>query len=107
MSLRGEQWKTFSEKVLNHIEKYSIFQYGDRGKDLVSEWSSNTCKDSISKYVKRFNTNSRKNQEYLDLIKIAHYCCLAHDKMKKERKPTSFIKKFANFLRRLKNDSKK
>jgi len=84
LSNRGLQWVEFSNKVLNHIETYTVPQYGDKPCDSVSEWNSKECFVNINKYIKRFGNNSRDNQEFLDMIKIAHYACLTHDKMKNE-----------------------
>ena len=84
MSKRGDQWRLFADKVLNHIEEYTVPQYGDAPNDSVSEWDSKDCFASIHKYVKRFGNNQREGQQYLDMMKIAHYACLVHDKMKKE-----------------------
>ncbi len=84
LSNRGLQWVEFSNKVLNHIETYTVPQYGDKPYDSVYEWNSKECFVNINKYIKRFGNNSRDNQEFLDMIKIAHYACLTHDKMKNE-----------------------
>ena len=85
MSKRGEQWKVFSEKVLKHIDEYTVPQYGDRDGDSVSKWDSKETLTNISRYVKRFGQNSRPDQDLLDMVKMAHYACLAHDKMKREQ----------------------
>ena len=86
MSKRGEQWKEFSLKVLKHIEEYTVPQYGDRDNDSVSLWDSKETLTNISRYVKRFGQNSRPYQDLLDMVKMAHYACLAHDKMEREQK---------------------
>ncbi len=33
MSIRGEEWSQFADEVLQHIEVYTVTQYGDKGPD--------------------------------------------------------------------------
>lgn len=80
LSLRGQDWKEFSDKVLKHIEEYTVPQYGDRGSDNASKKSSQWCIDNIERYCARFGSNSRNGQEELDLFKIAHNAQIAHYK---------------------------
>lgn len=82
LSLRGREWKEFAEKVMAHIESYTVPQYGDKGGDLVSRRDAGWCVDQIEKYVLRFGTNARgMEDQLLDLCKIAHYACMAHQKL--------------------------
>lgn len=82
LSLRGREWKEFSEKVMDHIESYTVSQYGDKGCDLVSRRDARWCVDQIEKYVLRFGTNARgMKDQLLDLCKIAHYACMVHQKL--------------------------
>jgi hypothetical protein len=81
LSNRGQEWKLFSEMVLEHIEKYSVPQYGDMPGDQASNWTPKDCVTAIAKYCSRFGCNSRDGQEKLDLMKMAHYACVAHSKM--------------------------
>ena len=32
MSIRGEEWSQFADEVLQHIEVYTVTQYGDKGR---------------------------------------------------------------------------
>ena len=83
LSQRGEDWIKFGSKVLEHIEVYTVPQYGDAPDDQVEDWSPETCVLAIKKYCARFGSNSRQGQEKLDLIKMAHFAQLAYDKMEK------------------------
>lgn len=85
MSKRGDNWKLFSEQVHNHIEKYTVPQYGDAGEDLATEYTSTECVKQAQKYLSRFGRNSRPGQESLDLQKAAHYCQLASEKLEQEK----------------------
>lgn len=77
-SSRALMWDVFAEEVFNHIEGYTVPQYGDFPDDNVATWTPEQCVTQIEKYCKRFGSNARGEQETnLDLIKIAHYAQLA------------------------------
>lgn len=77
MSQRGEDWKAFSQRVLDHIETYTVPQYGDKGEDQASEYGSAEHVLQAKRYLARYGKNSRPGQEILDLMKTAHYCQMA------------------------------
>lgn len=81
---RTKNWNEFAAKVADHIENYTVPQYGDAPNDNVESWSSQDCIAQIQKYAARFGTNQRAGQEKLDLMKIAHYAQLAMGKLKQE-----------------------
>ena len=85
LSKRGVEWLDFTHKVLDHIEEYTVPQYGDKPNDPVEEWTAAQCVVAIKKYAARFGSNQRPGQEALDLLKIAHFAQLAFDKLEKER----------------------
>lgn len=78
---KGTEWNGFADKVLTHIDTYVVPQYGDKGEDEVTEWTAKDCMMAIKKYAARFGKNSRKGQEKLDILKIAHYACLIYNKL--------------------------
>lgn len=80
-SERGEEWVKFAKKVLEHIDNYTIPQYGDMPNDLASTMSVEQCVKSIEKYCKRFGKNQRPGQDKLDILKIAHWACIAYNKI--------------------------
>lgn len=82
---RTKDWDEFAAKVADHIENYTVPQYGDAPNDNVEAWSAQDCIAQVQKYAARFGNNQRAGQEELDLMKIAHYAQLAMGKMK--RKP--------------------
>lgn len=82
---RTKDWNEFAAKVADHIENYTVPQYGDAPNDNVEAWSAQDCIAQVQKYAARFGTNQRVGQEQLDLMKIAHYAQLAMDKQ--NRKP--------------------
>lgn len=83
-SVRGIEWLAFAIEVLRHIENYTVPQYGDAPDDQIHSWTDAQCVAQIGKYAARFGRNARYNQEKLDLLKIAHYACLAFNKLEKE-----------------------
>lgn len=78
---RGKQWTAFAAKVLDHVENYTVPQYGDAPNDNVESWTAEQCIAQISRYAARFGHNVRERQDLLDLLKIAHYAALAHFKL--------------------------
>lgn len=79
---RGAEWGEFSNTVLAHIENYTTKQYGDAPDDTVQEMTAEDCIKQVKKYAQRFGNNQRSGQDLLDMLKVAHYACLAYSKMK-------------------------
>ena len=83
MSKRGMEFGEFKDIVKDHIDNYTVPQYGDAPDDPVEEWTPSQCMDSVKRYANRINTNSRGRLETLrDMVKIAHFACLAFWKLK-------------------------
>jgi hypothetical protein len=80
-SQRSSDWSVFSHKVNEHIENYTVPQYGDKGEDLASQKQAAYFLEQIEKYIRRFGKNKRDGQDRLDFLKIAHYAQLAHDSL--------------------------
>lgn len=77
LSMRGQDWVAFSNKVLAHIENYTVPQYGDKGEDQASDWDAAMLMEQAKKYGNRFGRNQRAGQEMLDFMKSAHYVQMA------------------------------
>lgn len=84
MSKRGDDWQAFSKQVYDHIENYTVPQYGDKGEDQASEYGSKEHVLQAKKYLARYGKNSRPGQEILDLMKSTHYLQMAAMELKKE-----------------------
>lgn len=84
-SKRAEAWVGFAGTVAEHIDNYTVPQYGDAGEDQVTEYSAADCVQQAKKYLARFGRQSRSGEEGLDLIKAAHYIQMAHEKMQDEK----------------------
>ena len=87
MSKREQQWRDFSDVVSKHLREYTVPQYGDVGEDEVTNYTVKDCVNNISRYIKRYGSQRRENQQELDFIKIAHYSCLSYTKEKHKNKP--------------------
>lgn len=81
---RTKDWNEFASMVADHIESYTVPQYGDAPNDNVESWSAKDCIAQIQKYAARFGANRRVGQEQLDLMKIAHYAQLAVGKLEQQ-----------------------
>lgn len=81
-SARGREWLLFSDLVLDHIETYTVRQYGDKPNDQLEKmWTVEDCIKAIAKYVGRYGAAQRgQAEEDRDLLKIAHYACVAFTK---------------------------
>lgn len=80
-SIRGTQWQRFAAEVADHIEKYTVPQYGDEGEDIITDQTAEYCIDHAKRYLARFGRSARPGTELLDLKKAAHYLQMAHDKL--------------------------
>lgn len=85
LSKRGTDWLAFADEVAHHIENYTVPQYGDAPNDQVESWTAKHCINQLHKYASRHGSNKRKDQDHLDLLKIAHYAQLAAFKLRAER----------------------
>ena len=79
---RVEQWKEFSDMVIDHIENYTLLQYGDSDTDQIDDFSIEDCWKNVQRYFNRRNSNVRGDIEQMrDILKIAHYMCFIFHKM--------------------------
>ena len=85
MSTRGEEWSQFADEVLQHIEVYTVTQYGDKGEDQVTEYTVEDCLTQVKKYLARYGKNQRPGQEHLDFFKAAQYIQMAYNIFKDQR----------------------
>jgi hypothetical protein len=81
VSRRGKEWQAFSALVLEHIEKYTVPQYGDAPDDQASGFTERDIALQIRKYANRLESGARGPEEaQRDLLKIAHYCAVLYFK---------------------------
>ena len=85
LSNRGREYAEFSKLMMDHIENYTVKQYGDMPDDQAYEWSRDSCVENIKKYCNRWEGNMRGEEDRkLSLLKIAHYACIAYFKESKK-----------------------
>lgn len=93
MSIRGDNWTGFARQmdqvlgdfiwvrfayaVHQHIEDYTVPQYGDHGEDLATNYTKKDCMNAVAKYKARRGRNAREGQAELDEMKIVHYLQMA------------------------------
>ena len=96
---RLSEWDEFYRLVYQHIRDYTIPQYLDKGEDNVTNWTIKDLMEAIYKYYSRYRTNQRPGQEQLDLMKIAHYACMAYWKYEEEpqQEPQQEITLFSGY----------
>ena len=83
MSKRGDEWLEFATEVGHHIEFYTVPQYGDMPDDQMTTASLADIKHNIMRYMNRLGSNARGEKEsVLDMIKVAHYACIAASKLR-------------------------
>jgi len=83
---RLEEWEDFNQKMLIHIEDYTLAQYGNSsGDEQIDTFSIEDCWMNLMRYYNRRNSSVRGKKEQLrDIIKVAHYAQLIFTKMQKE-----------------------
>ena len=63
MSNRGNEWMGFAEVVDEHIENYTVPQYGDMPEDQMTTASLDDIKHNIKRYMNRLGSNARGEKE--------------------------------------------
>lgn len=80
-SQKGYEWQQFSQAVLEHIESYTLTQYGDS--DGAIDLTPEQIVGNIQRYLQCYGKNARGAEEQQrDFLKIAHYACLLAQKHK-------------------------
>lgn len=83
---RGKQFLRFTVDVVHHVDIYTVPQYGDAPDDMVETWAPDHVINQMEKYLKRMGNNGRGAEDnILSCLKIAHYACILHDKLVKEK----------------------
>ena len=107
-TIRGENWLKVSQRVLDHIESYTVPQYGDAPNDAIEGWSIEECFKQTERYLSRRNTSMRPKEKALDILKSIHYLSLALEKMEKEppeEEKKIFVLSLEDFSTSIYNDS--
>lgn len=87
LSKRGAEWVRFAQCVTDHVEEYTVPQYGDLPDDPVSGYSDEMIVAHMQRYLNRYFTNMRSGAErQRDLMKVAHYACILFMRHRSDRK---------------------
>lgn len=82
MSIRYKMWEDFAREVGDHVEAYTVPQYGDFPNDQLTAWTMEDLKTCIARYTNRMGRNARgAAEDARDMLKIAHYASVAWHKM--------------------------
>lgn len=86
---RLEQWRKFSALVEDHINAYTLQQYGnDEGNEQIDHFTVDDCWENINRYYNRRKSAVRGEKERLrDPLKVAHYAQFIHDKLMQDSEP--------------------
>lgn len=85
LSMRAQEWMYFARKVADHIECYTVPQYGDFPTDQLTKFNLADIKSQLIRYTNRIGSNARGAEEAeRDMLKVAHYACVAYLKMRNE-----------------------
>ena len=82
MSNRYKMWEDFAKVVGDHVEVYTVPQYGDFPEDQLTTWTLDDLATTLKRYSNRMGKNARGIEEdKRDMLKIAHYASCAWHKM--------------------------
>ena len=83
MTTKIDEWAIFSAAVMDHIDEYVVPQYGDYPDEMIEEFNLRDIQKQLGRYVKRIEFSSRGIEDSIvDSLKIAHYACYLHTKLK-------------------------
>ena len=86
LSKRLDRWEDFSFEVQDHIENYTVPQYGDYPKDQMTSFTVDEFLMNMKRYLNRIGRDARgKENSILDCRKIAHYACELCYKLEEEK----------------------
>ena len=73
-SSRLKFWNEFSPLVADHVENYTVPQYGDYPYDQMTAFTIEEIVMNMKRYLNRALSNQRGIEESLrDCLKLAHY----------------------------------
>jgi hypothetical protein len=76
---QSKEWAEFAVSVLQHIEEYTIPQYGDAPDDQASKFTGHDIAVNLQRYVNRLESSRRGFEDaQRDLLKITHYCAMLY-----------------------------
>jgi hypothetical protein len=87
MSKRKDEWEAFSAEMEDHIENYTVKQYGDMPDDQASSFTMADFKRELLKYCNRMGSGVRgPDEQERDFKKLAHYACMGLARFREDKK---------------------
>lgn len=84
-SNRRDHWNRFALSVGQHIDNYTVPQYGDYPDDQIEGFSIDDFRTNLMRYTNRIGKGVRGKEESLrDCFKIAHYAQMLFRRLSKE-----------------------
>ena len=81
-SNRGQHWLDVCLDVLDHIENYTVPQYGDYPNDQLTEWTDDEILSSMKRYLGRAGKGQRgSSEEVRDMLKLIHYASVRYARL--------------------------
>lgn len=81
---RLDEWFGFAHAVDDHIQSYTIPQYGDYPNDQLTTTSNECIIHDMKRYLNRFNKGQRGHKEAMrDMLKIAQYAGVLYNRLHK------------------------
>lgn len=74
MSERLARFRLVVDQAENHIENYTVPQYGDYPNDQLTGWKIDDFRTTLARYTNRIGSNARGSGEAMrDCLKMMHY----------------------------------
>ena len=87
LSNRGQHWQKFCPAMLDHIENYTVKQYGDYPHDQLTDFSDEEIVSSMKRYLNRAGRGQRGlAEEARDMLKLAHYASVRYARLAAKEK---------------------
>jgi hypothetical protein len=82
ISNRGRIWLDFATRIFDHIENYTVPQYGDYPDDMLTTMSDRAIIANMTRYVVRAGKGQRgPEEEQRDMLKLIHYASVRYAKL--------------------------
>lgn len=90
LSNRSQHWQKFSLEMLDHVENYTVKQYGDYPHDQLTEFSDEEILSSMKRYLSRAGRGQRgQAEEMRDMLKLAHYASVRYARLAAQEQEVS------------------
>lgn len=84
--VRLQEWWNFSDDVEEHIQEYTIPQYGDYPQDQLTTTTNECIVHDMKRYLNRFGKGQRGIKEAMrDMLKVAQYAGVLYNRLQQEQ----------------------